>query len=264
MLSPPLRALASGALIGVLIVASVVAVAPWTAHAVYPVADYVHTLQTLFHYIARGVEIGQKYVQIYNQYRQLYYDAQDLAHDTQNLAKLDNYWARNVVGTMARMEATLDDYALPSHANPRVGYAHQQTYPGWEPPQNWWLEEELAATTTLDVLRRTLEAKYAAHRTAVDHIRTLLELKQQVKEVEGHEEALEVIAGITAFTAEVETLAQVAADTSADADTAYYSYIVNREARGARAFQVALDSSELELDLPPAGQGWAAVPRWWR
>jgi len=263
MLSHPLRAAAAGVLIGLTFTASVVVLAPWTAEAIWPVADYVHTLHTVFHYIARATEISQKYLQIHNQYRQIYYDYEAFLRDLQNLKKIDKYWARNVVGTMERMERILE-HDRTTHANPRVGSLHREVYPGWQPPRDWWREQERAATMTMDVLRDTLEAKYQAHRTTVDHIRTLLELKQQVKAVEGHEEVLEVMAQISAFEAEVVTLAQVAADTTADAQTAYYSYRVNQEARAERALKDAIENARAEVASTDAGSGWGALPSWWR
>jgi P-type conjugative transfer protein TrbJ len=225
--------------------------------------DIPHTAQTIAHYIARLTEISQKYQQIYNQYQQIANEYHQIINQLQMLKKLDVHWARNIVGTMARMEILLQRAGLPTHANPAIETIHREIYPGWEVPLDWWRDEERAVTASLDTLRENLKAQYEAHRTQVDHIRTLMEIKQQVRSIEGTEEALEAIAGITAFQAEVSTLAEVARATSADAATAYYSYQINRQARQERAVQEILERSDLTPPELVPGSGYGALPSWW-
>ena len=233
------------------------------ASAQFLVADIGHTVQTVLHYAGRLIEISQKYIQIYNQYQQIAHQVRQIQLQLQSLKKLDFFWARNVVGTMGRMEAILAHGDLPSHMNPDVRGIFEEIYPGWQATLDGWEDEERVTTKTLETLRETLAAQYESHRTMVDHIRTLLELKNQVRSIEGNEEALETIAGLVAFHAEADTLSQLAAATSADAATAYYAFQVHRMARQERSLELAIESSEL---VPPAldsQPGWGALPAWW-
>lgn len=237
-------------------------IAPSVA-ALTPVADYLHTAQTVLHYIGRLIEISQKYQQIYNQYQQIANEYQQIANQVKGLEKLDIHWARNIVGTMDRMEQILRRSDLPSHVNDLVESIHRELYPGWRLPRNYWREEEDAATATIETLRETLGAQHQAFVTNRDHIRTLLELKNQVKTIDGTEKALEVLAGIAAFHAEVGTLSEVSLATSADAATAFYSYQVNAAARQKKAIHDAFEASAFEPPTLEPGRGWGALPNWW-
>ncbi len=233
------------------------------AAAQIPVTDYLHTAQTLLHYIGRLIEIAQKYQQIYNQYRQIVNEYQQIANQLKSLEKLDVHWARNIVGTMDRMELLLRRNDLPSHVNDAVASIHRELFPGWQLPRDYWREEERSATAAIDTLRETLDAQHQAFITNRDHIRTLLEIKNQIKSIDGTEKALEVIAGITAFHAEVSTLTEVAEATTADAATAFYSYFLNSNARQKKAIQEALARSTRQPPTLEPGSGWGALPSWW-
>lgn len=236
---------------------------PAPAEAQFIVNDPIHTLETVLHYIARLVEIGQKYQQIYNQYLQLARQLREIELQLQSLKKLDRYWLRRVEGVIGQVEGALSGRLIPSHVSPTVRQAWSEAYRGWELPVDWWAEEEVASGATLRTLRETLWAKHLQHRATVEHLRTLEEIKHQLQQVEGHEEALEALTTLAAFQTEAQILASLAAQTSADAATAYYSYQVNLRARQEAALRMALETSRQTPPALDARPGWGALPAWW-
>lgn len=238
-------------------------VATLPASAQIPVTDAAHISQTVIHYAARLVEIAQKFQQIANQVQQIAHQVRQIELQLQALKKLDVYWARNVMNTMAAMEQVLSQLGIPSHMSPAVREVFDEVYPGWEAPTDWWQEEELAASTTLLTLRETLWANYLQHRTTMDHLRTLSEIKNQVRDIKGTQEALEAIASATAFNGEAASLGLFAAAASADAATAYYAYEVNSRARQQRSLQEAILTSQLDPPALGSSPGWGALPSWW-
>ena len=233
------------------------------ASAQIPVTDVLHTAQTILHYVGRLIEIAQKYQQIYNQYQQIANEYQQIAHQLKALEKLDVHWARNIVGTMGRIEQILRQDRLPSHVNDLVEQIHRELFPGWELPHDYWHEEESSAVAAMATLRESLGAQHEAFVTNRDHIRTLMEIKNQIKTIDGTQKALEVIAGINAFHAEVATLDELAQATTADAANAFYSYTLNASARQKKAIQEALAQSNLQPPALEPGTGWGALPSWW-
>jgi P-type conjugative transfer protein TrbJ len=237
---------------------------PLSAAAQIPVTDVAHTVQTIAHYVARLVEIGQRYVVIANQVRQLAQQVRQIELQIQGLKKLDRYWFRNVTSTMGAMEQVLAQLGIPSHMSPAVRQVFDETFPGWERlPADWWEEEELAASTTLKTLRETLWANHLQHRTTVDDLHTLGEIKREVTSIKGTEEALESIASATAYHAEAASLGLLAAAASADAATAYYAYQVNLRARQEASLKEALLTSDLWPPDLGSEPGWGALPSWW-
>jgi P-type conjugative transfer protein TrbJ len=235
-----------------------------TAAAVTPVADAVHTASTIIHYVGRVIEIAQKYQQIYNQYQQIANEYQQIAHQLQALEKLDEHFERDIFGAVASMEGLFSGGLVPTHMNPSVQQIHLELFPGWEPPEEYWRDEEKALTAALKTARKSLGAQHQAHKTSVEHLDVLNELKRQVREAEGTEQVLEALAGLAAFQAEVATMVQMSQATSADAPNAYYSYQLNATARQTRAMLEALQNSNLEPPTWEPGSGWGALPSWWR
>jgi hypothetical protein len=97
----------------------------------------------------------------------------------------------------------------------------------------------------------------------MEQLAQLDDIKGQIDDADGHEEILEAIASLNAFETEALLLAQISAQTSADAATAYYSYEVNRLARQERSLEEAIKTS---IQVPPdlgSAPGWGALPDWW-
>jgi P-type conjugative transfer protein TrbJ len=237
-----------------LLVAGAWLMQPTVAEAVIPVVDVAHIAQTVLHYAARLRQIANQVRQIANQYEQI-------RLKVQSLKKLEDTWWRDIGRAMSDMEWALGGGELPSHLSPYVRSIHAETYQGWQPPENWWTEEEQTAERTLATLRETLWAKQLQHRTTRGQMRTLDEIKRQMVGIEGHQEAIEMLATLSAFQTEAEILAQLSAQTSADAATAYYSYFVNLRARQEASIQQALLTST--SFPPPLSGGWGALPGWW-
>ncbi|HEX4956389.1 MAG TPA: hypothetical protein VF017_23635 [Thermoanaerobaculia bacterium] len=233
------------------------------AQAQEPVHDAQHWYQTFLHYLGRVIEIAQKYVQIANEYTMIYNQYQQLYYDALALAKLDTYWQRGVTSTMDSMELVLAQSELPTHVQEEIRTIFDELYPGWQLPSDWWEEEREAVTSTLGTLRETQAAKQLEHTTTLEQMHALNQLKNQVREVDGTQKALEVLAGIAAFHAEATVLATVGDRTSADAATSYYAYLVNQLARQERALQEAIESSSRVPPELAATPGWGPLPSWW-
>ena len=234
-----------------------------TATAQIPVTDVAHIHQTIVHYIARLHEIVQKATQIANQYRQLVNDARMIAHQIQALKKLEIHHFRDVEPTLRQIEAVMNGHLIVSHLSPGVRGIHTEVYRGWNLPFDTWREEAVSVKSSLDTMRESLFAKHLQHRTVLQQLETLNGLKDQIEEAEGHEEILEAIASLAAFDTETQLLAQIAAQTSADAATAYYSYQVNRLGRQGRSLEEAIMTTPLNPPAIGSNPGWGALPTWW-
>ncbi len=233
------------------------------AHAQFPVTDVAHIHQTIVHYVARLHEIVQKATQIANQYRQLANDARMIANQIQALKKLEIHHFRDVEPTLRQIEAVMNGHLIPSHLSPGVRGIHTEVYRGWNLPFDTWTEEAVSVTSSLDTMRESLFAKHLQHRTILQHLEELNGLKDQIEAAEGHEEILEAIGSLAAFDTETQLLAQIAAQTSADAATAYYSYQVNRLGRQGRSLEEAIKTTSLNPPDINASPGWGALPPWW-
>lgn len=249
------RPVIAGALVVATILAGTLAYAP-VARAVIPVTDYAHIVQTILHYFARLQQIA-------NQVEQIERAVEQIENQVKALEKLDAVHLRDVETVMREITGVLSGHQFPSHVSPSVRNAHAETYKGWELPLDWWEEEEVAVDVTLKTLKETLWAKHLQHRTTMEQLETLGDIKEQLDDIEGHEEALELLATLGAYETEAQLLAQLSAQTSADAATAYYSYEVNRRARQEVSIQEAIRTS-LQTPQPPGNSpGWAPLPNWW-
>jgi len=233
------------------------------AHAQIPVTDVVHIGQTIIHYIARLREIAQKATQISNQYRQLANELRMIKNQIQALKKLEIHHFRDVEPTLRQIEAVMNGHLIPSHLSAAVRGIHAEVYRGWNLPFDTWREEKVSVTSTLDTMRESLFAKFLQHRTTLEHLAELEGLKGEIEAAEGHEEILEAIASLTAFDTETKLLAQISAQTSADAATAYYSYQVNRLGRQGRSLEEAIKTTSLNPPTIQTEPGWGALPTWW-
>jgi conjugal transfer/entry exclusion protein len=257
------RAIATALVLTLALVAGTLALRPTAVTAQTLVSDVGHTSQTILHYIARAIEIVQKATQIYNQYAQIVNEGRMIANQLQALAKLEIHHFRDVEPTLRQIEAVMQGHLLPSHLAPGVRGIHTEVYRGWNLPFDTWTEEKVSVTSSLDTFRESLYAKHLQHRATMEHLAELDDIKGQVDAAEGHEEILEAIASLNAFETEVLLLAQVSAQTSADAATAYYSHQINRWARQGRSLEEAIKTS---IQVPPdlsASPGWGALPSWW-
>ena len=259
-----LRAVLAVALLLVGATVSVLVVPPQPATAATQlVSDLGHTAQTIIHYIGRIVEIAQKAQQIINQYQQIVNEARMIANQVQALRKLDLHSFRDIEATLRQIEAVMNGHLIPSHLSPGVRGIHTEAYRGWNLPFDTWTEEKVSVTSSLDTMRESLWAKHLQHRTTLEHLEELEEMKSQIEAAEGHEEILEVIGTLAAFSTEADLLAQISAQTSADAATAYYSYQVNRLARQGRSLEEGLKTSIMQPPDLTATPGWGALPGWW-
>ncbi len=227
------------------------------------VHDAQHWYQTFLHYLGRIIEIAQKYVQIANEYTMIYNQYQQLYYQALSLAKLDTYWQRGITSTMDTMEQILAQSELPTHVQEEIRAIFDEIYPGWQETTDWWEDERRAVDSTLATLRETQAAKQVEHVITREQMHALGQLKNQVREIDGTQKALEVLAGIAAFHAEATVLATVGDRTSADAANSYFAYLVNQMARQERALREAIESSSRVPPELTSSEGWGPLPSWW-
>jgi len=136
-----------------------------SAKAQIPVTDVAHIGATnyhqVLHYIARALEIYQKYQMIYNQYSQLVYQVQALA-------KLEDPSFREIAGLLFEINLILDEAESLVYSLRNLNAVFKETFPGWTEPKDWNTAAFAQVTRTLNTLRAALNTVNAQDRHVAD------------------------------------------------------------------------------------------------
>jgi P-type conjugative transfer protein TrbJ len=228
------------------------------AKAQIPVTDVAHiasaTYHQVIHYIARALEIYQKYQIIYNQYNQLVYQVQALA-------KLEDPSFREIAGLLFEINLILDEAESLVYSLRNLNVVFKETFPGWEEPADWNTATITQVRRTLNTLRAALNTVNAQDRYLADAKVKLDQMKSQVTSVEGHEAALELQSTIGAFSAEELLLLRQAVATSNNIQAVYFATTVNERAQAEATLQsLAVRTAFTHVPPPP---GYNFRPHWW-
>jgi len=223
-----------------------------------PVTDVAHATANVYHqilhYIARALEIYQKYQMIYNQYQQLVYQVQALA-------KLENPNFRTIGRLLAEIDYILEEGESLAYALRNINSIFEETFPGWEEPADWNTATFAQLRRTLNTLRGALNTVHAQHADLDESLGKLYAMKEQLAGVSGHEQALELQTTIDAFAAEELVLLRQAIATSNNIQSVYFASQVNERAQSQAVFSsVAARTAFTYRPSPPA---YSFRPHWW-
>jgi P-type conjugative transfer protein TrbJ len=228
------------------------------AAAQIPVTDLAHiTVNSTWHYahyVQFAYQIVQQYQQILNQVRQI--DAQLRA-----LQKLAQPQWRDLSGLLGELDRLTRGGRALSYALADVAAQFRATFPGW---QSWSDATDFPAQNqrALDTLGAALSAVgRQAQGFAADEA-TLARIRVQMATTAGHQQALEQLSTLAAFTAQEQLLTRQALAASANVAAVAGGYWLNRDAHAEATCDLLATETALAGDRN-ASRGWSFQPAWW-
>lgn len=226
---------------------------PPPAAAQWAVFDAPHTVQTIIHYIARGYEIYQKAEQIRRQIEQV-------RRQVQALKKLANPNWREVASLLYVLDRLMQQGDSLAYSLADIEARFRETFPGWIPLRPGVEERRRQAERALATMRQGLATVQRSSHLITDQY-TLGDIKSKMATIEGHQEALELLATIGTFGAEEQILTRQALAVANNLDAVYYGYRLNQEAQ-AEATRIANLERTSETARRMRSAGFTFRPRW--
>ena len=251
MKSPRTRALVLATLL------LLVAAAAPPAAAQTPVTDAIHiALNAYWHY----VHYLQFALQIYQAYQELANQARFIDNQLRALAKLPNPNWRQIQTLLADLDAVMRSGRALGYALPDSGAQFRQVYPGWTP----WSDPDapqLQAERALDTMRAGLAATTQQSQTLAPGEDLLARIRQQMAQTDGHQQALEHLATLAAFSAQEQLLLRQSLAVANNQAAVAHGYWLNRQAQGDASFVLLMTETSLanHQDTSP---GWTFRPGW--
>lgn len=211
---------------------------PNRAHAQWTVIDPSNLAQNI-EQVARAIQ------QIENQRRQIEYQIQALR-------KLDNVHWRDITGLLYRLDYLMQQQRALGYSLGNLQQQFQETFPGWQAsPDNlaFAAAQRVQAERTLGTMGAGMNVLNEHAQQFENGQATLAAIKDQMRDVEGTQEALELQASLDAYLAEEIALLRQTVATQANLEAVYNAYRVNQEVETAANYVAMLDRiPKLPLD----------------
>ncbi|HVT14700.1 MAG TPA: hypothetical protein VHQ90_00780 [Thermoanaerobaculia bacterium] len=242
---------------GALVVLLVLLAGPWggPAAAQIPVTDVAHIAVNSYwhalHYAQLAFQLYQQYQQIVIQIRQI--DAQLRA-----LRKLANPNWREIAGLLTELDALMRSGRSLGYALVDAGAQFRHVYPGWT---RWHdpIEPTLQAESALDTFRAGLAALSRQTRTLAAGEQTLAAMRRQMAATDGHQQALEHLATLAAFSAQEQLLSRQSLAVAANFAAVAHGYSINRQAQADATFRGVVYETSLARGT---SAGFTFQPPW--
>jgi P-type conjugative transfer protein TrbJ len=251
----PLRSRSPATRLAAVCLAVVLLVGLWGAGGVpaaaqVPVIDPAHIALNAawhyLHYLQFALQIYQQVEQIENQVRAL--------------AKLrDPNW-REIQSLLTELDFLMRSGSSLGYPLPDVGGQYRQLYPGWAP----WTDAgvpQRQAERALDTLRAGLAATSQQAQSFAPGEDLLGRIRQQMSSTDGHQQALEQLATLAAFSAQEQLLTRQALAVSNNQMAVAQGYWLNRQAQGEANFTIAMAETALAAERNTS-RGWSFRPAW--
>ena len=241
--------------LGVVLAALVGLVAPPAAPAQIPVTDAAHMALNgswhYVHYVQAAYQIYQQALQVANQVRQL--EAQLRA-----LRKLANPNWRDLQPLLYDLDGLVRSGRAIGYALPDAGGQLRQVFPGWTP----WSDPAAAplqAERALDTMRAGLAAVGRQAQSLAATEQTLAAIRGQMATTDGHQQALEHLATLSAVAAQEQLLSRQSLAVNANLQAVAHAYWIDREAQARAALGLAtLETARAAYRS--TSPGWTFVP----
>jgi P-type conjugative transfer protein TrbJ len=235
------------------------ALAPQPAAAQFVVIDPTHIgVNAYWHY----VHYVQAAYQIYQQVQQLANQVRQLQAQLRALAKLrDPNW-RQIQTLLTELDGLMRSGRALGYPLADAGAQFRQVFPGWSP----WFDPaapQLQAERALDTLRAGLAATSQQSRSFAPGEDLLAAVRQQMGRTDGHQQAIEQLATLSAFNAQEQLLTRQALAVGNNQAAVANGYWLNRQAQGDASFSLLMTETSLATyqDHSP---GWTFRPAWQR
>ena len=166
--------------------------------------------------------------------------SQALAQQVLAMRKLAHPNWRDITGTLAQMDALMQQGQALAYSLSSIDAAFQQTFPGTQAFHNSLVEGQTQATRTLATLRGALNAAHGAAQDLPTSLAQLAAIKGQLGGIQGHEEALELNGTIDMYSAEELTLLRAAIAALTNVQAVYDANQVNGAAQEAATIHAEL------------------------
>jgi P-type conjugative transfer protein TrbJ len=222
-----------------------------------PVTDVAHIALNAYwhleHYFQFAYQIYQQTEQITNQISQI--DAQLRA-----LAKLrDPNW-RQIQPLLTELDFLMRSGSALGYPLPDVGGQYRQLYPGYSP----WTDlgaPVRQSERALDTFRAGLAATSSQAQTFAPGEDLLASIRQQMTTTDGHQQALEQIATLAAFSAQELLLTRQALAVANNQAALAHGYWIDRQAQGDATLAWALVETS-QAAARNTSPGWTFRPTW--
>ena len=227
------------------------------AAAQIPVTDAAHIAVNAYwhyaHYVQFAFQIYQHAQQIANQVRQI--EAQLRA-----LAKLrDPNW-RQLQTLLYQLDSLMRSGRALGYPLADAGAQFRQLYPGWAP----WTDPaapQVQAERALDTLRAGLAATSQQSQSFAPGEDLLARVRDQMTRTDGHQQALEQLATLSAFNAQEQLLTRQSLAVANNQAAVAQGYWLNRAAQGDASFSLLMTETSLAA-AQNTSPGWTFHPSW--
>ncbi|HXM70350.1 MAG TPA: hypothetical protein VN970_04400 [Thermoanaerobaculia bacterium] len=241
----------------VLVLALILALASQPASPQIPVTDAAHIAVNTYwhyvHYIQFALQIYQHVQQIANQVRQI--NAQVRA-----LAKLrDPNW-REIQTLLLKLDSLMRSGRALGYPLADIGGQFRQVYPGWSP----WTDPgapQVQAERALDTMRAGLVSTSQQAQSFAPGENLLAGIRDQMTRTDGHQQALEQLATLSAFSAQEQLLTRQSLAIANNQAAVAQGYWLNRQAQGEASFSLLMTETSLGV-YQNTSPGWTFTPSW--
>lgn len=241
----------------VLVLALILALASQPASPQIPVTDAAHIAVNTYwhyvHYIQFALQIYQHVQQIANQVRQI--NAQLRA-----LAKLrDPNW-REIQTLLSELDSLMRSGRALGYPLADIGGQFRQVYPGWSP----WTDPgapQVQAERALDTMRAGLVSTSQQAQSFAPGENLLARIRDQMTRTDGHQQALEQLATLSAFSAQEQLLTRQSLAIANNQAAVAQGYWLNRQAQGDASFSLLMTETALGV-YQNTSPGWTFTPSW--
>ncbi len=165
---------------------------------------------------------------------------EQLAQQVLAMRKLATPRWRDVTGTLAQMDALMQQEQALAYSLNSIDAAFQQTFPGTQAYRNYPTDAQTQSVRTLATLRGALDAANGAARDLPTSLAQLEAIKGQLAGVQGHEAALELDGTIGMYSAEELTLLRQAVSALTNVQAVFDANQVNGQAQEGATIQAEL------------------------
>lgn len=167
---------------------------------------------------------------------------EQLAQQVLAMRKLANPSWRDITGTLAQMDALMQQGQALAYSLNSIDAAFQQTFPGTQAYRNYPTDTQTQSARTLATLRGALDAANGAAQDLPTSLAQLEAIKSQMAGIQGHEQALELNGTIGMYSAEELTLLRQAVATLTNVQAVYDANQVNGQAQEGATIQAELSA----------------------
>jgi P-type conjugative transfer protein TrbJ len=227
------------------------------ASPLIPVTDAAHIAVNTYwhyvHYVQFAFQIYQHFQQIANQVRQI--DAQLRA-----LAKLrDPNW-REIQTLLSELDSLMRSGRALGYPMADIGGQFRQVYPGWSP----WFDPgapQVQAERALDTMRAGLATTSQQAQSFAPGEDLLARVRDQMTRTDGHQQALEQLTTLSAFSAQEQLLTRQSLAVANNQAAVAQGYWLNRQAQGDASFSALMTETSLGI-YQNTSPGWTFTPSW--